>query len=107
MNKTRIKETTKIVDGQTVVVYQAQFWDLWKWFNWRPILGYKLWQRESGEWVECIDDTPFKTEHKRGSLEFCKDLIDYVINLEKEEIEYKKTQAAIKKSTKVKYIRYP
>lgn len=105
--KTRIKETTKVVDGQTVIMYQAQFHDFWKWFNWKPILGYHVYQVREGDWSTHHEDEVFKSDSERGTLQFCKDLIDYILNIEKQEQESQKRFKEIKNSAKVKYIRYP
>lgn len=104
--KTRIKETTKTEDGIVKVVYQAQFFDFWKWCGWKPILDYHLWQLEGG-WVLYSDVKPLETPHERGTIEFCKDVINYVLKLEKEDREYDEKLKQVKKSAKVKYIRYP
>lgn len=105
--KTRIKETTKTEDGIVKVVYQAQFFDFWKWCGWKPILGYHVYHTKEGDWTVPYEEEVFKSESERGSLHFCKDLIDYILKIEKQNKEYDERLKQVKKSAKVKYIRYP
>lgn len=105
--KTRIKETTKTEDGIVKVVYQAQFFDFWKWCGWKPILGYHVFKVREDQWSTDYEDEVFKSENERGTLQFCKDLIDYILKIEKQNKEYDERLKQIKKSAKVKYIRYP
>lgn len=106
--KTRIKETTNTEDGIVKVVYQAQFQDFWRWWGWKPVLDYHVYHNSrTNDWHVPYEDELFKSDSERGTLQFCKDLIDYILKIEKQNKEYDERLKQVKKSAKVKYIRYP
>lgn len=80
--KTRINKTERIKNGVQEVVYQAQYHN-WEHLTYKPIIDYYV---SEDEYMDCTPfyknwwwTEDFKPSYKRGTLEFCKELIDFVL----------------------------
>lgn len=105
MIRTRIKVTTKVVEGKTVTSYQAQVWEFPDYLSYHPLM-WKL-----AGWIESDIALVVRLQAQfgatRGTLEFSQKVIDlYLQNIEDKKTEEQKAKA-VKKSIKTKYITYP
>lgn len=103
--KTRIKQTTKIVDGVEVVEYLAQVHVWQDSFTWYPARLRLNWM---SEYYSQMGIDEFAAEFgAKGSLERAQNIIDKIFYLKQEEKALEEKYKQEKRSEKVKYLKYP
>ena len=101
--KTRINKTTKVVDGEVLVKYQAQI------YHWPTSL---FWMDIYEGWIETLShldqvDIGNYLGARVGTLEYAKAIIDARIEASKKKKDLIKKVKDEYKSNKFEYIKYP